>query len=167
MRARNQPDPFGALGLRPSRDLDDDDIRAAWRRVAAATHPDRADGGDPAAFAAAAAAYTELRTPSGRGEALADLAGTLRPRAVGLPFRLRALPPGAHVLLTRIRRGRPLVLLLRLGIAAAAWAVPVTVAGWQPASYAILVGILTWLAVTARSDLAPPASAHRPDRPRL
>ena len=42
-------------------------------RVAAATHPDRADGGDPARFAAAAAAYTELRTRYGRGEAYADL----------------------------------------------------------------------------------------------
>ena len=48
-------------------------MRAAWRRLAAATHPDRADGGDPARFAAAAAAYTVLRTRSGRGEALADL----------------------------------------------------------------------------------------------
>ena len=65
-------DPFAALGLaRP--DLTDDDIRAAWRRIAAATHPDRADGGDPARFAAAAAAYTELRTRYGRGEAYADL----------------------------------------------------------------------------------------------
>src|SRR5262249_7487667 len=46
---------------------------AAWRRIAAATHPDGADGGDPARVAAAAAAYTELRTRYGRGEACADL----------------------------------------------------------------------------------------------
>lgn len=59
-------------------------------------------------------------------------------------------------MLTRIRRGRPLVLLTRLGVASAACLLPVAVAGWQPASYAILAGILTWLAVTARSDLAPP-----------
>jgi curved DNA-binding protein CbpA len=50
--------PFAVLGLPPSPDLTDDDVRAAWRRVAAATHPDRADGGDPAGFAAAAGAYT-------------------------------------------------------------------------------------------------------------
>jgi hypothetical protein len=65
--------PFAALGLPARPDLTDDDVRAAWRRIAAATHPDRADGGDPARFAAAAAAYTELRTRYGRGEAYADL----------------------------------------------------------------------------------------------
>ena len=48
-------------------------MRAAWRRIAAATHPDREDGGDPAGFGAAAAAYVVLRTGFGRGEALADL----------------------------------------------------------------------------------------------
>ena len=55
----------GAGPAPPSAELTDDDVRAAWRRVAAATHPDRADGGDPAAFAAAAAAYTLLRTAAG------------------------------------------------------------------------------------------------------
>jgi curved DNA-binding protein CbpA len=67
-------DPFAVLGLAARPDLSDDDVRAAWRRIAAATHPDRADGGDPERFAVAAAAYTVLRTRSGRGEALADLA---------------------------------------------------------------------------------------------
>ncbi len=67
-------DPFSALGLPAHADLTDDDVRSAWRRIAAATHPDRADGGDPGRFALAAAAYTMLRTRSGRGEALADLA---------------------------------------------------------------------------------------------
>ena len=53
-------------------------MRAAWKRIAAATHPDREDGGDAARYAAAAAAYDTLRTSFGRGEALADLglAGT-------------------------------------------------------------------------------------------
>src|SRR6202035_2075191 len=63
-------DPFGALGLPPDRGLTDDDVRAAWRRIATATHPDRADGGDPAQFAAAARAYSDLRTRFGRNEAL-------------------------------------------------------------------------------------------------
>ncbi len=77
-------DPFAALGLAASRDLTDDDVRAAWRRVAAATHPDRADGGDPAQFAAAASAYSDLRTRFGRNEALADLRTTARrPRSAG------------------------------------------------------------------------------------
>jgi hypothetical protein len=157
MSAGRRTDPFSALGLAADPGLGDDDVRAAWRRVAAATHPDRADGGDPAAFAAAAAAYTALRTASGRGEVLADLLeGERGHRAAGLPLRLVAFTPGTLIMLTRIRRGRPLVLLARLGAAAAVCAVPVAVAGWQPASYAILAGILTWLAVTARSDLAPP-----------
>ena len=73
-------DPFSALGLPAQADLTDDDVRSAWRRIAAATHPDRADGGDPGRFALAAAAYTMLRTRSGRGEALADLASP-SPRA--------------------------------------------------------------------------------------
>ena len=54
-------DPFTVLGLPASAGLTDDEVRAAWRRVAAATHPDRDDGGDAARFAAAAAAYTTLR----------------------------------------------------------------------------------------------------------
>jgi curved DNA-binding protein CbpA len=66
-------DPFALLGLAARPDLSDDDVRAAWRRIAAATHPDREDGGDPARFGAAAGAYVVLRTGFGRGEALADL----------------------------------------------------------------------------------------------
>src|SRR5271170_4793581 len=65
--------PFALLGLPTRPGLSDDDVRAAWRRIAAATHPDREDGGDPARFGAAAAAYVMLRTGFGRGEALADL----------------------------------------------------------------------------------------------
>src|ERR1700734_2483618 len=78
-------DPFAALGLPARPGLTDDEVRSAWRRVATATHPDRADGGDPSRFAIAAAAYTVLRTRSGRGEALADLVspspGSRWPRA--------------------------------------------------------------------------------------
>ena len=80
-------DPFGTLGLPPRADLSDEDVRAAWRRIAAATHPDRDDGGDPARFGAAAAAYVMLRTGFGRGEALADL---------GLSFATAARGRHAH-----------------------------------------------------------------------
>jgi len=84
-------DPFAALGLPARAGLTDDDVRAAWRRVAAATHPDREDGGDPVRFGAAAAGYATLRTSFGRGEALADLgAGGSRPRG------RRQARPGAH-----------------------------------------------------------------------
>ncbi len=160
---RADDDPFRALGLERRRELADDDVRAAWRRVAAATHPDRADGGDPAAFAAAAAAYTVLRTRSGRGETLADL---LEDRARWQPrtavrsqpaawLRPAALVAGVLLVFIRIRRGRPLVLAVRVLAAAAVEAIAVTAVGWQPASLAILAGALTWLIRTAPGDLAP------------
>src|SRR5271154_4400866 len=66
--------PFEALGLPARPDLDDETVRAAWRAIAAATHPDRGDGGDLARYTAASAAYAELRTAWGRSEAYADLA---------------------------------------------------------------------------------------------
>ena len=79
-------DPFAALGLAARPDLSDDDVRGAWRRIAAATHPDRFDGGDPGSYSAAAAAYAVLRTGYGRGEALADLrSGVRRGGRVVLP----------------------------------------------------------------------------------
>lgn len=88
-----QDDPFAELGLPAFAELTDDDVRAAWRRIAAATHPDREDGGDPARFGAAAAAYVLLKTSFGRGEALADLGaaaaanGRRRPRRARRPQR--------------------------------------------------------------------------------
>src|ERR1700759_30230 len=68
------PNPFEALGLPERPDLTDEQVRAAWRKIAAATHPDRPDRGDMARYTAASAAYAELRTPWGRSEAYADLA---------------------------------------------------------------------------------------------
>jgi hypothetical protein len=150
-------DPFTILGLPARPEVTDDEVRAAWRRIAAATHPDRADGGDPARFAAAAAAYTALRTRSGRGEALADLAAP-RPRAgvprPGVPGRRPYL--GLARLLARVRRGRPARLVLRLAVVAAVSAAAVGVTGWAPATPALITGALTWLLLTARHDLAPP-----------
>jgi len=150
-------DPFAVLGLPARPEVGDDEVRAAWRRIAAATHPDRADGGDPARFAAAAAAYTTLRTRSGRGEALADLAAR-RPRAgvprPGAAGRRRLL--GLARLPGRVRHGRPARLALRLAVATAVSAVAVAVAGWAPATPALITGVLTWLLLTARHDLAPP-----------
>lgn len=153
--------PFAALGLAARPDLTDDEVRSAWRRVAAACHPDRADGGDPARFAAAAAAYTVLRTASGRGEALADLrAGAGRGSAsagpaTSWPGHLPGTGTARH-LTTRIRRGRPWRLALRTVGAAAVIALAVVVAGAQPAALALVTGSLTWLVLTARHDLAPP-----------
>jgi hypothetical protein len=159
-------DPFAVLGLPASTDLTDDDVRSAWRRLAAATHPDRADGGDPARFAAAAAAYTVLRTRSGRGEALADLTAPAAPPEPARPAagpRPAARDSAAQVvttparLVTRIRQGRPARLLLRVAIAAAVSAAVAAAAGFQPATPALIVGAVTWLLLTARHDLAPPS----------
>jgi curved DNA-binding protein CbpA len=167
-----------ALGLAARADLTDDDVRAAWRRLATATHPDRADGGDPARFAAAAAAYTVLRTRSGRGEALADLAEGGRPPSrrgrgggdAGRPAR--QAPTGSYSptrqhaarqhglagarLAQRVRGGRPGRLLLRVLIAVAVGAGVAAVTGLQPATPALWIGAATWLLLTARQDLAPP-----------
>jgi DnaJ domain len=161
--------PFAALGLPAQADLTDDDVRAAWRRLAAATHPDRADGGDPDRFAAAAAAYTTLRTRSGRGEALADLTAATPPpgrprppRPAAADPRPRPAAPGpvpgprAAGLVGRIRRGRPARLLLRVAITAAVSAGAAAVAGFQPATPALIVGAVTWLLLSAPRDLAPP-----------
>ena len=82
-------DPFAVLGLATRAGLSDDDVHAAWRRIAAATHPDREDGGDPPRFGAAAAAYVMLRTSFGRGEALADLEDIATAGSVRLPGRHR------------------------------------------------------------------------------
>jgi curved DNA-binding protein CbpA len=137
-----EADPFTVLGLPARPEVGDDEVRAAWRRIAAATHPDRADGGDPARFAAAAAAYTTLRTRSGRGK-------------VGVPGRRQPLL-GLARLPARVRHGRPGRLALRLAVAAAASAATFAVVGWTPATPALITGFLTWLLLTARHDLAPP-----------
>lgn len=179
MRAARQTDPFTVLGLPARAGLSDDEVRAAWRRIAAATHPDRTDGGDAARFAAAAAAYTALRTNFSRTEALADLArpaGSGRGRAgpgrwPSAPGWARRRPrpaadgerrrgPAAGLLTgrwwARVRRGRPARLVLRIAAAAAVSIGVVLIAGARPATPALITGVLTWLALTARHDLAPP-----------
>jgi hypothetical protein len=152
--AGQAPDPFALLGLDPAADLTDSDVLAAWRRIAATTHPDRADGGDPAGFAAAAAAYTDLRTRSGRGEARAVLAVSRQWRrhgpAAGQPWTL------ARRLVARIRLGRPVRLALRVLAAAAAAAAASLAAGPGPAGPALRIGVLTWLVLTVRRDMSPP-----------
>lgn len=152
-------DPFAALGLPARADLTDDEVRAAWRRIAAATHPDRPDGGDAPRFAAAAAAYADLRTSYGRGEAHADLttpAAYVAERSVAERSVAEHAVAGAATLVGRVRKGRPGVLALRVLLTATvSWAC-VIIAGWQPATLAITAGALTWLALTTRYDLAPP-----------
>jgi hypothetical protein len=174
------PSPFALLGLDPAAGLTDDDVLAAWRRIAAATHPDRPDGGDAAGFAAAAAAYTDLRTQSGRGEARAALAeragaGMRGGRAAGGPWPGGAAGgqrpggvAGSHWpggvaggylgrrILVRIRLGRPVRLTLRVLGAAGAAAAGSLAAGPGPAGPALQIGALTWLVLTVRRDLYRP-----------
>ena len=66
----NRRNPFDVLGLPTDPALTDEQIRAAWRAIAAATHPDRPDGGDLARYTQAGAAYAELRTPLGTQRSL-------------------------------------------------------------------------------------------------
>lgn len=151
--------PFATLGLEPRADLTDDEVRAAWRRTASATHPDRDDGGDPRQFADAAAAYTALRTRFGRGEAVADLGGP-HPERRG-SGRGRSVidvmsAQGAGALLARVRQGRPGRLALRVLAAVAASVAAVAAAGPHPAAPALVTGVATWLVLTARHDLAGP-----------
>jgi hypothetical protein len=166
MSAPSVTDPFRVLGLPARPDLTDDEVRNAWRRIAAATHPDREDGGDPARYAEASNAYTLLRTTWGRSEAYADLgAGLPAPAGRAIPYwnrtpaaRPRLSPWRLAVLLpARIGRGRPRRLALRITAAAMAalLAWHCGAAGTPPIA-ALLTGIATWLILTARGDLAPP-----------
>ena len=150
--------PFAALRLPASPALSDEQVRAAWRAAAAATHPDRADGGNPAAYAAAQSAYAQLRTPWGRSEALADLAVLPHVPPAPAPDRVRwpALFTAATVLPARIARGRPLRLAARAVIAAAAGYAAARLAPGTPAAPAVAAGCALWWLLTAKADLAPP-----------
>jgi hypothetical protein len=167
-------DPFALLGLPTRPGLSDDDVRAAWRRIAAATHPDREDGGNPARFGAAAGAYVVLRTGFGRGEALADLGLDATADPGGRHAHRSGRPPDGSARGGRHRAGRetsvdrrlrpPAVrlprltwqnrrqggLALRLACAAAVGVVAVVISGWSPGVVGVLAGVLTWLLVTAR-----------------
>src|SRR5215468_5301769 len=153
-------DPFTALGLPADAGLSDEQVRAAWRAIATATHPDRADGGDPARYAAASAAYAMLRTRWGRSEACADLAAQAPPpvavprSAVRVPAWWLARPV---VLATaRIRHGRPWRLALRVLAAALLAVVAVRAGVGGPAAAGVVAGLGIWLVLTVRGDLAPP-----------
>ena len=164
------PDPFHALGLPVRPDLTDEQVRAAWRSIAAATHPDRADGGDLARYTAASAAYAELRTPWGRSEAWADVVEQAErsgePVTAPLPIVPgEALPPpvppwrplaGLGRLPARIRRGRPLRLLIRAAVTAGLCLAVLALIPGQPAAPADVGGLIVWFVLTGRRDLAPP-----------
>jgi hypothetical protein len=167
--------PFAVLGLPERPDLDDETVRAAWRAIAAATHPDRADGGDLARYTQASAAFAELNTPWGRSEAYADLVEKAwrdgrfgddqEPDTSPLP----AVPATRHMpgaprhrlaevweLPSRVRRGRPLRLAVRAAVAAVLSLVVLALIPGAPAALADITGLGMWFVLTGRKDLAPP-----------
>jgi len=168
------PDPFAALGLPARPDLSDEEVRAAWRSIAAATHPDRPDGGDLARYTAASAAFAQLRTPWARSEAYADLIeqqeiGQNDPDTTPLPpvpadawpAPVPPVPPWQPLISlaqvpARIRRGRPLRLLIRGAVAAALSLVVLHLIPGTAAAPADVFGLAWWFVLTGRKDLAPP-----------
>jgi hypothetical protein len=175
--------PFDALGLPTRPDLTDEQVRAAWRAIAAATHPDRADGGDVARYTAATAAYVTLRTPWSRSEAYADVAAGADdtsplpvvsgpvadaspepPWAPAGPGEVLAGPGEVLAAFTwqlpaRIRYGRPRRLLIRAAVAALACLGVLALIPGDPAAPPLVAALITWFVVTGRSDLAP--ARHR------
>jgi hypothetical protein len=162
--------PFAVLGLPAGPgDVTDEDVRRAWRRIAAATHPDRSDGGDPAAYAGAARAYAVLRTAWGRGEARADLHDTAAPVSVPVAYppapdpapvpawRAAGRAAWRHVRLlpARVRHGRPGRLALRVLAAAVLAFVAWRACPGTPAATGTAVLLATWLVLAGRNDLAP------------
>ena len=113
--------------------------------MAAATHPDRPGGGNPAAYAAASAAYAVLRTPWGRSEAYADLMAS-RPPSAARTARMRPAAPGmraARALLlvpARIWHGRPWRLALRVLAAAFLAGIAAQSGAGGPAAAGVVTG---------------------------
>jgi hypothetical protein len=160
------PNPFRALGLPERPDLTDEQVRAAWRNIAAATHPDRPDGGDLARYTAASAAYAELRSPWARSEAYADLAdqagdGPVTAPLPPVPGEAPPVPPWQPLLAltqvpARIRSGRPLRLAIRGLIATVLALIVLQLVPGTPAAPADVLGLIIWFVLTGRKDLAPP-----------
>jgi len=160
------PNPFRALGLPERPDLTDEQVQAAWRNIAAATHPDRPDGGDLARYTAASAAYAELRSPWGRSEAYADLAdqaddGPVTAPLPPVPGEAPPVPPWQPLLAltqvpARIRSGRPLRLAIRGLIATVLALIVLQLVPGTPAAPADILGLTIWFVLTGRKDLAPP-----------
>jgi len=160
------PNPFRALGLPERPDLTDEQVRAAWRNIAAATHPDRPDGGDLARYTAASAAYAELRSPWARSEAYADLAdqagdGPVTAPLPPVPGEAPPVPPWQPLLAltqvpARIRSGRPLRLAIRGLIATVLALIVLELVPGTPAAPADVLGLIIWFVLTGRKDLAPP-----------
>jgi hypothetical protein len=153
--------PFEILGLPARRDLTDEQVDAAWRAIAVATHPDRPDGGDLARYTQASAAFAEQAWAQGH-DGLDDYGQPYTEPLPPVSFNPETgLPRGDPIavlaeLPTRIRRGRPLHLALRAIIAAVLSLLVLNLIPGQPAAPADVLGLIIWFMLTGRKDLAPP-----------
>ena len=82
--------PFAALGLPARPDLTDEQVRAAWRAIAAATHPDRRTAGTPPGTPSIRR-LRGARAP--RGDAPRPGPTSPPPRPAIIAFRHRVRPP--------------------------------------------------------------------------
>ena len=154
--------PFTVLGLPTDPDVSDEQVRAAWRAIAAATHPDRPDGGNVTRYTAAANAYAQLRTAWGRKR------GLRRPDR--RPARPRSPRTGHGYEANSVRAcwgwpccsrpasgtDGPATLLFRALLTALLSLAVVNLLPGQPSGPAVVTGLVTWFVLTARGDLAPP-----------
>ncbi len=83
---KDKVDALRALGLQPM--ADQHEIRAAWKRLAFETHPDR-DGGSEADFARVRAAYDMLRREASRPVSRTRPRPSVETRVTEIPTRLR------------------------------------------------------------------------------
>ena len=183
------PNPFAVLGLPEWPDLDDETVDAAWRAIAAETHPDRPDGGNLARYTQATAAYFELHSPWGRSEAFADLleAAWAEGRFDAYPGHyppgydpgdLALLPAGPweaglgpvpleeilHQLAqipARFRRGHPVHLAIRAAAIAGLCLTVLTVFPGRSWTGLAVAVLIGVFVVSAREDIAPPSRPVR------
>jgi hypothetical protein len=184
------PNPFAVLGLPEWPDLDDETVDAAWRAIAAETHPDRADGGNLARYTQATAAYFELSSPWGRTEAFADLLEAAWAQGrydaypghyppgydpaidgppPGSPWEIELGPiPDAEIwhqvaqIPARFRHGHPVRLTVRAAVTAGLCLAILTVFPGQLVAAWFAVALAGVFAIYAvREDMAPP---DRPPR---
>jgi hypothetical protein len=185
------PNPFAILGLPEWPDLDDETVDAAWRAIAAETHPDRPDGGILARYTQATAAYFELHSPWGRSEAFADLLEAAwadgrydaypghyppgydpgdaaddplppDPWETGLgPVPLEEILYQVAEIPARFRRGHPVHLAIRAAVIAGLCLTVLTVFPARPWTGFAVAALIGMFVVSAREDIAPPGRPVR------